>query len=137
MGLKSNSHHFIGTNGAKKSATMFLNIQLFASKFDVPNTPKKINVEKQMKHLNSDSSKSQLCISISECNDLVNKYSGSGTMISPPQERVNFGKIIGFIDTPYGLKATTWGKIHYSKTGTYIVPYYQQYKKGEDLNDKR
>lgn len=51
-------------------------------------------------------------------------------MISETQERVNFGRVIGYIETPLGLKPTTWGKIHYSKTGTHIVPYYQQ-KKGK------
>lgn len=128
MGMKANSNHFKGTNGAKKVNLMYLNIQLFASKFNVPDTPKKINIEKQLNHMNGDSNKSQLCISISECNNLINKFSGKGTMINPSQEKVNFGKIIGFIETPKGLIPTTWGKIHYSKTGTHIVPYFQQHK---------
>ena len=130
MGMKSNSNHFSGTNGARRAPLIKLNIQLFASKFILPSTPKKINSEKQSVHLNGMTNKSQLCISLKECDRLVKKYSGTGTMVRPTQEIVNFGKTIGYIDTPYGSKPTTWGKIHYSKTGTHIVPYYQQ-KKGE------
>ena len=52
MGMKSNSNHFKGTNGARKSNMLNLNIQLFATKFKVPDTPKKINVEKQSRHMN-------------------------------------------------------------------------------------
>lgn len=51
-------------------------------------------------------------------------------MINPSQEKDNFGKIIGYIDTLEGLKPTTLGKIHYSKIGTHIVPYYHK-NKGE------
>ena len=128
MGMKSNSNHFVGTNGARRFPLLKINIQMFASKFLVPKTSQNINVEKQMKHLNENNNKSQLCISINECSYLVKKFSGKGTMVSEMQERVNFKKIIGFIKTPNGLIPTTWGKIHYSKTGTHIVPYYQQDK---------
>lgn len=130
MGMKSNSHHFKNTKGARKAEILKLNIQFFASKFGVPDTPKKLNIEKQSKHKDGSENKSQLCISINECETLVKKYSGTGTMINSSQEKVNFGKVIGYIQTPNGLKPTTWGKIHYSKTGTHIVPYYQQ-KKGD------
>ena len=126
MGMKSNSQHFNETKGANKAKMLKLNIQFFASKFKTPNTPKKINKEKQLVHTNGDKNKSQICIALSECESLVKKFSGSGTMINATQERVNFGKVIGYIETPNGLKPTTWGKIHYSKTGTHIVPYYQQ-----------
>lgn len=130
MGMSSNSNHFRGTNGAKKHLFFKINIQLFASKFSVPKTLKKINAEKQLRHICGSDNKSQLSISLSECNTLVKKYSGKGTMVNTSQEVVNFGKIIGYINTPTGLRPTTWGKIHYSKTGTHIVPYYQQ-KKGK------
>lgn len=128
MGMKSRSGHFFKTNGVVKK--LKLNIQLFASKYDLPNTPKFINIEKQKRHLDGTPGKSQLIISLSECKKLLKEFSGNGTMIYPNQERVDFGKIIGYIDTAGGLKATTWGTIHYSKTGSHIVPYYQQYKKG-------
>ena len=62
MGMKSNSQHFKETKGANKAKMLKLNIQFFASKFKTPNTPKKINKEKQLVHTNGDKNKSKICI---------------------------------------------------------------------------
>jgi hypothetical protein len=39
MGMKSNSRHFSGTNGAIKAPLINLNLQLFASKYKTPTEP--------------------------------------------------------------------------------------------------
>ena len=127
MGLKSNSGHFYGTNGFK-SGYLKLNIQLFASKIKTPVDPKMIsmNPEKQIRHIgvpSIDSDKSKLFISLNEAKTLIKKVSGTGTMVSPYQEIVDCGKVIGFVEVGGKLVPTTKVKIHYSKTGSHIVPY--------------
>ena len=90
--------------------------------------PKTINEGKQGKHIpghnNYQLGKSVITMSISEANQLVKKYSGTGTALGSSKERVDFGKKIGFyIDPVTGTKhPTTIGIIHYSKNGTHIVP---------------
>ena len=55
---------------------------------------------------------------------LVNKFAGTGQWFPPNKERINFGQIIGsYVDRKTGKSyKTTMGTIHYSKTGTHIVP---------------
>ena len=83
---------------------------------------------KQGKHIvghnNYQKGKSILEISLDEAQDLINKYSGKGQKIGANRERINFEKIIGdYIDPQTGKSyKTTVGTIHYSKTGTHIVP---------------
>ena len=59
-----------------------------------------------------------------EAQDMVNKNSGYGSKVSENKERVDFGKTIGiFVDQNTGKRIpTTVGIIHYSKSGTHIVP---------------
>jgi len=89
---------------------------------------KDINVDKQNKHIpvtsNYEPGKSKLTISISEAQELVNRFSDKGEKVSNNKERVDFGKIIGrYVDPTTGQESdTTIGIIHYSKTGTHIVP---------------
>ena len=89
---------------------------------------KKLHLGKQGKHIvghnNYQKGKSILEISIDEAQDLINKYSGKGQKIGVNRERINFEKIIGdYIDPQTGKSyKTTVGTIHYSKTGTHIVP---------------
>lgn len=137
MGMKFSSGHFSGTNGTRKMSIP-LNIQLFASKFKAPTETNKIklNVELQNKHIMGtkenamSQNKSLIAISASECASLVKEYHGKGTMINSHKEEVNFGKIIGFVYCAEKRRIipTTWGSIHYGKTGSHIVP---KYKKGE------
>ena len=90
--------------------------------------PKRLHLGKQGKHIvghnNYQKGKSILKISIDEAQDLINKYSGRGQKIGVNRERINFEKIIGdYIDPQTGKSyKTTVGTIHYSKTGTHIVP---------------
>ena len=95
-------------------------------KFD--NFTKSLNKDKQGKHIPSHKNykpgKSFLTISMNEVQSFVNTYSGKGNPIGNNKERVDFGKVIGkYIDPDTGKSYdTTIGIIHYSKTGTHIVP---------------
>ncbi|MBS5956126.1 MAG: hypothetical protein KIC73_04340 [Clostridiales bacterium] len=55
---------------------------------------------------------------------LVDKFAGTGEWIGANKERINFGEVIGQYMNPATGEAvdTTVGIIHYSKTGTHIVP---------------
>lgn len=66
----------------------------------------------------------ELTISLAEAGNLVQQYSGKGTPVGDNKERVDFGKTIGiYKDSSTGAGTpTTIGIIHYSKTGTHIVP---------------
>lgn len=90
--------------------------------------PKKIHLGKQGKHIvghnNYTKGKSILSISTEKAQRLVNKYSGTGKKIGANRERVDFKCIIGKYVDPKTGKAydTTVGTIHYSNSGTHIVP---------------
>ena len=90
--------------------------------------PKTLNEGKQGKHIpghnNYQEGKSELTISMFEASKLVDKYSGKGTPVGDNKERVDFGQIIGNYKDPntHNRVPTTIGIIHYSKSGTHIVP---------------
>ena len=90
--------------------------------------PKKIHIGQQGKHIlghnNYKKGKSILDISISDAQQLINKYSGKGRKIGTNREVVNFKKVIGkYVDPKTGKSYyTTVGTIHYSKSGTHLVP---------------
>ena len=90
--------------------------------------PKKIHIGKQGKHIlghnNYQKGKSILNISTSDAQKLINKYSGKGRKIGTSRETVDFRKVIGKYVDPRTGKAydTTVGTIHYSKSGTHLVP---------------
>ena len=90
--------------------------------------PKTIHMGKQGKHMvghnNYIKGKSILDISSDTAQDLINSYSGTGQKIGINRERVNFKKVIGkYVDPKTGKEYdTTVGTIHYSKSGTHIVP---------------
>lgn len=110
----------------KQSSMIKMNIQLFSSKFKVPKGDNyiELNVEKQKKHIgNTASDKSKLCISIDEARQLIKDNYGKGTMVNNYQEVIDFGKVIGHVEIDGKLVPTTMGKIHYSKTGSHLVPY--------------
>ncbi len=92
------------------------------------NFPKKIHIGKQGKHIvghnNYTKGKSILNISIDKAQELVKKHSGTGKKIGTNRERVDFQRVIGkYVDPNTGKSySTTVGTIHYSNTGTHIVP---------------
>lgn len=98
------------------------------SSVDFSNFSKTINDGKQGKHIqghnNYQPGRSTLTISVQEAQKLVNTYSGKGEKVSENKERVDFGKVIGnYVDPSTGASIpTTVGMIHYSKSGTHIVP---------------
>lgn len=55
---------------------------------------------------------------------MIDDFAGTGEWIGTNKERVNFGEVIGQYVNPAKNEAvdTTVGIIHYSKTGTHIVP---------------
>ncbi len=108
--------------------TATLNEQQAAGSNQFASFPKQIHTDKQGKHIpghkNYQPGKSRLTISMSEAQRLVSAYSGKGTPIGPNKERVDFGRVIGeFVDPKTGdSRDTTVGIIHYSQSGTHIVP---------------
>ena len=90
--------------------------------------PKQIHAGKQGKHIvghnNYQKGKSIINISNEKAQKLINKYSGTGRKIGSNREIVDFKKVIGKYVDPITEKSydTTIGTIHYSKTGTHIVP---------------
>lgn len=158
----SSSGQVNGTSGTQKSMeqdnlanAVAQNEANQASNFDAtcPNSsdgfsdfPKTINDGKQGKHIpghnNYQPGRSTLTISTQEAQNLVNNYSGKGEKVSDNKERVNFGKVIGnYVDPSTGVSMpTTVGMIHYSKTGTHIVPVRpknnNEKKKDEDKDDE-
>lgn len=88
----------------------------------------KIDTAKQGKHIPERKGyiqgRSILSISANRAQELVNLYAGTGTRVSENRERVDFHEIIGTYKTEHladGLE-TSWGLIHYSKSGAHIVP---------------
>jgi len=61
---------------------------------------------------------------VDDAQRLVDNFAGTGEWIGTNKERVNFGEVIGQYVNPATNEAvdTTVGIIHYSKTGTHIVP---------------
>ncbi len=88
----------------------------------------KVNKDKQNKHIptskNYVQGKSIISISATKCQQLINTHAGTGTKLSNNKERIDFGEIIGtYISHKTGKHyPTTMGIVHYSKTGTHIVP---------------
>ena len=95
---------------------------------DFKSFPKTIHIGKQGKHIlghnNYQKGKSILNISTSDAQKLINQYSGKGRKIGTSRERVNLKKVIGkYVDPKTGKSYdTTVGTIHYSKSGTHLVP---------------
>ena len=89
---------------------------------------KDIHSGKQGKHIpshnNYQKGKSIFYGSTQKAQSLVDEFAGTGKQIGMNRERVDFGKIIGsYVDPKTGKSyKTTIGTIHYSKTGTHIVP---------------
>ena len=99
---------------------------------------KRVHEGKQGKHIlghnNYITGKSYITIPISQVQELVNRYAGTGELLFNKngwvkKELVRADKIIGVAVTGKVENETNYFKIHYSKNGLHIVPYY--WKKGE------
>lgn len=86
----------------------------------------KLHVGSQGKHItnhpNYIEGRSILYGDINDAQQLINKFSGTGQLISENKERVNFGRVIGMYIDGETAQETTWGIIHYGKNGAHIVP---------------
>ena len=90
--------------------------------------PTEIHSGKQGKHIpshnNYQKGKSIFYGSSEKDQILIDEYAGKGQRIGTNRERVDFGQVIGSYVDPKTSKSykTTVGTIHYSKTGTHIIP---------------
>ena len=88
----------------------------------------KINIDRQGKHIVGCKTyipgKSVLQMSLSEAQRLVEEYAGTGKWKGDNKEAIDFGRVIGtWVSAADGeRRETTFGIIHYSKTGCHIVP---------------
>lgn len=94
---------------------------------------KSVHEGKQGKHIlghnNYISGRSYITIPIHEVQELVNKYAGTGKLLFNKngwvkKELVEANKTIGIAKTGMKENKTNCFKIHYSKNGVHIVPYY-------------
>lgn len=89
---------------------------------------KTVNAGKQAKHIlgnnNYIEGRSIFNGTVDDAQRLVDEFAGTGEWIGQNKERVNFGNVIGiYVNPSTGERVnTTIGIIHYSKTGTHIVP---------------
>lgn len=84
---------------------------------------------KQAKHIrgqpNHDPTKSEITVSITELQNLVELRAGSGKWNRQgTRETIDFGVVIGVHRDGRTGKSTpsSWGTIHYSKSGAHVVP---------------
>ena len=99
----------------------------------INNVNKTINQGKQDKHIlgsnNYIEGRSYLTISKEKAQELVNQYAGKGVKSFDKngkwdkKEIITLDEEIGVVKNKYKEMKTNSFKIHYSKTGTYIVPY--------------
>lgn len=93
-----------------------------------PDAPLKVNRDKQSRHdetsKNYKEGRSKVTLSLEECQAMVYEFAGKGVSKNNDKEVVDFGRVIGYyVDNETGIEyPTTRGIIHYSKTGTHIVP---------------
>lgn len=123
MVLKKESKRFIKLEALKKAE---------ARKKVLKSSNLNIEWDKQGKHLvhHRNYEKTKSILEHKDPQYLINKYAGSGIRkTSAPgkagyKEFVNFNEFIGYAVEPVTGKKipTTWGTIHYSKTGTHLVP---------------
>ncbi len=92
-----------------------------------------INPEKQARHIKGSpeykEGRSYLTINMAEAQDVINTKNGTGVLLKdkdgkPVKERIDCDRMIGVdIDKNSGKETITdKGTIHYSKTGTHLVP---------------
>ena len=99
----------------------------------INNVNKLINQGKQDKHIlgsnNYTNGRSYLTISKEKAQELINQYAGKGTLEFSDSGKWNKKEIItvneqiGVVKNKNEEIKTNSFKIHYSKTGTHIVPY--------------
>ncbi|MBQ6470342.1 MAG: DUF4417 domain-containing protein [Victivallales bacterium] len=88
----------------------------------------KINAEKQMKHIPGSPyfmpGRSIFLGTMEDAQKLINEFAGTGEWIEPNRERIHFSRVIGKYVNYLNEKQTetTIGILHYSQSGTHIVP---------------
>ena len=123
--------------GARNNAGQTLTTRgesgIIKAEIEKGNIKLEINPEKQDRHIKDRpeyrEGRSYLTISVAEAQDIINAKSGTGVLLKdkdgkPVKERIDCGRIIGVdIDQNSGKETITdKATIHYSKTGTHLVP---------------
>lgn len=127
---KKSNHSIISIKKDNKTK----NSNIIQSEIDKGNVILELNHEKQQKHIKDSpgyiKGKSYLTISESEAAEIIKQQSGKGTPVFDRQgnwknkEKISYYKQIG-VNVDAKTKAetpTTKATIHYSKTGTHLVP---------------
>lgn len=130
MGRYRNSGLFNGTKGNRQTSIEqndYNKIMHLLNKEETISTTYKINLNKQNKHIKTSGEyvegRSEITISASKCQQLIDEFAGKGQKITENKERVDFNEIIGnYISINGEKQPTTIGIIHKSKTGFHIVP---------------
>ncbi len=129
MGREKDAELGIGTQGSDR-----ISLHNFTTEFknNLSNLTKdksqQMNIQKQNKHVRGTKefveSKSEITIDLVSLASLVNKYRGSGTKYGNSKEVINFKIVIGIYRNSSKNKSykTTFGTVHYSKTGYHVVP---------------
>ena len=87
-----------------------------------------IHFGRQAKHMpgqpNHEPSKSTITVSLPRLQELVESKGGTGIWRGNNREVVDFGVTIGTYRNPGGGSSipTSWGTVHYSKSGAHVVP---------------
>lgn len=87
-----------------------------------------IHFGRQAKHMpgqpNHEPSKSTITVSLPRLQELVESKGGTGNWRGKNKEVVDFGVTIGTYRKPGSGSSisTSWGTIHYSKSGAHVVP---------------
>ena len=118
-----------GYNNANKNLNSKLNVTNTKKVFtQIDDESLVIHAGKQEKHIVGSNNyivgRSVFDGTVEDAQRLLKEFSGTGERITENKERVDFGVVIGqYADVKTGkLQDTTVGIIHYSKTGTHIVP---------------
>lgn len=122
-----------GGLGGNSGLTNSGNGDIIKSEIEKGNIKLDINFEKQARHIKGrpeySDGKSYLTISENEAQKIIISKSGTGTLLKdkngkPLKERIDCGRIIGVdVDKDIGKETPTdKATIHYSKTGTHLVP---------------
>lgn len=94
--------------------------------------PLTINQDKQMRHMTGKSvpGRSMVTVSMEELQEIVNRTAGNGRMrtdgngVWDGKEIIDAGSVLGYtINRENVIIYTSRAKIHYSRTGTHVVPY--------------
>ena len=106
-------------------------------KLDINEKSSRINIDKQNRHVEGTKEytegRSIITVSMAKCQEIVDKFKGTGRINSDNNESVDTGEVVGFyVNKETGEKIpTTIVSIRYSKTGAHIVPARPKKRKDE------